>query len=269
MTVDSIAVSVIAGKTMVFQVEDIKRVRALGIVGTLSGTLPAAPQQNMFLGVPLLLMPEECLWLLRHGHAHLVPDDRFIRDIYTHLTDDDVHQLKEEHQLQLEAQREVKIAEHTKKMAELGVTTSKHDHSLIAQGLSITVPDTPEAMPNYELFRDIYEKSTRYQESLVQQLPNDELSYNVFKYLRYKGYFLAPGLRFGGKFIGYPGDPLRFHAHLIINTVPWKDDIGMINFIGGGRLATGVKKLWVMASQPEDKLNDDIQCFSIEWAGFG
>lgn len=265
----TIAISMVAGKAMLFDLEDIKRARGLGIVGVLSGTLPAAPQQNMFLGVPLQLMSEECLWLIRSGYARLLPDDLMIRDIYTHLTEDDIVQLQLGAEDDLNAQKRVKVEQHEKKMAKLGMKKYRQDDKLISQGLSVTVHDTPSRLPNYELFKTIYKKSSRSQRYLINKIKIDELQYKIFSYLRSRGYFLAPGIRFGGKFIAYPGDPLRFHAHLIVNDVKWNDDIGLINIVGGGRLATGVKKLWVVASEPDSTEEEDIQCFSIEWAGFG
>ena len=44
------------------------------IAGVLIGTLPQAPQQNVFLGLPLQLMPEEVILLARQGHAYVVDD---------------------------------------------------------------------------------------------------------------------------------------------------------------------------------------------------
>lgn len=189
---DMMVISIIQGKPLLFALADVRRARTLGIIGMLVGTLPLAPQQNLFLGLPLQLTLEECHWLVTHGHA-------MVSGEYTH--------------------------------------------------------------------------------------PQD-LAYSVFSDLKDRGYCLSPGLRFGGQFIGYPGDPLRYHAHLIVNTVRWDDDIGLTKLIGGGRLATGVKKLWVVGSQAEgtttttdDKQqgdhNDEITstnevvCFSVEWAGFG
>ena len=37
------------------------------ICGTLTGTLPHLAQQNFFLGLPLLLMPEEVVLLIENG----------------------------------------------------------------------------------------------------------------------------------------------------------------------------------------------------------
>ena len=60
------------------------------ICGVLAGTLPQAAQQNVFLGMPLLLLPEEVVLLLeqgmikrletpetrRYAESHLLPLDR-------------------------------------------------------------------------------------------------------------------------------------------------------------------------------------------------
>jgi hypothetical protein len=40
------------------------------ICGILTGTLPHLSQQNVFLGVPLVLMPEEVALLVGNGAAH-------------------------------------------------------------------------------------------------------------------------------------------------------------------------------------------------------
>lgn len=266
-----ISISVVAGQTfLLFNIDDIKYVRQLGIVGSLVGTLPAAPQQNLFLGVPLQLMAEEALWLVEHGYAKLMPDDRFIRDIYDHLSDSDIMLIEHELEQTRQKERSWKIQEHQAKLDRLGVTKrgGSNDKELIEQGLTVVVNNTPSRLPSYVFFKRLYEESDLLQKNLLSGLRKDTLSYRVFSYLKSTGYYMAPGLRFGGRYIAYPGDPLRFHAHLIVNCVGWNEDIGLVNMVGGGRLATGVKKLWVIGSQDPDK-DQNVQCFSVEWAGFG
>ncbi|KAG6331175.1 hypothetical protein ID866_7912, partial [Astraeus odoratus] len=46
----------------------------------LTGTLPHLSQQNVFLGVPLLLMPEEVVLLVEKGFAYLVDDKKAHHD---------------------------------------------------------------------------------------------------------------------------------------------------------------------------------------------
>lgn len=50
--------------------------RVYHVTGTLIGGLPQAPQQNVFLGIPLELMPEEARLLVEKGVAHIVDDAR-------------------------------------------------------------------------------------------------------------------------------------------------------------------------------------------------
>lgn len=115
-------------------------------------------------------------------------------------------------------------------------------------------------------------------------------NYQIYKYLKDNlGYYLLPGMRFGGTFVSYPGDPLRYHAHQIVDTKHYyNDDIGLFRMSNRGRLATGVRKVWVVGGDrnvdpaQNSKINitdtiihgavpftdSDMVCFSIEWAGF-
>ncbi|KAG6821084.1 hypothetical protein H0H93_007243 [Arthromyces matolae] len=62
-------------KAFIWDVDDIALVRSKHhICGVLSGTLPHLSQQNLFLGVPLALMPEEAVLLVENGLAVLVDD---------------------------------------------------------------------------------------------------------------------------------------------------------------------------------------------------
>lgn len=83
-------------------------------------------------------------------------------------------------------------------------------------------------------------------ESLYAQFRSrvDEGLYSIFSQLRSKGYFILPGFKFGGEFIAYPGDPLRYHSHLIVNSF---ESINFYNLVVSGRLASGVKKLYVVS----------------------
>ncbi|GMF05588.1 unnamed protein product [Ambrosiozyma monospora] len=123
-------------------------------------------------------------------------------------------------------------------------------------------------------------------------------NYQIFKYLKSLNQFVLPGMRFGGLFLSYPGDPLRYHAHHIVVSKDYEhDDIGLQEIANGGRLATGVKKMFVVCGvkhdgtkqdlktgdfnrmicdDVEDKDNDkekekeeEVVCFSFEWSGFG
>ncbi|XP_072175742.1 uncharacterized protein [Diadema setosum] len=62
-----------AGQVYVWLPEDVKLLRQQHhIVGSMVGSIPGAPRQNVQLGLPLQLMPEEVAVLLKYGVARLV-----------------------------------------------------------------------------------------------------------------------------------------------------------------------------------------------------
>ncbi|KAL9061178.1 MAG: hypothetical protein Q9162_000323 [Coniocarpon cinnabarinum] len=71
----SIPISRIGGSYYLFHGPHVARVRReYGIAGILTGTLPQASQQNLFLGLPLQLMHEEARLLCEMGVAFVVDD---------------------------------------------------------------------------------------------------------------------------------------------------------------------------------------------------
>ncbi|KAL1911316.1 tRNA-splicing endonuclease subunit [Sporothrix stenoceras] len=84
-----------------------------------------------------------------------------------------------------------------------------------------------------------------------------------------RGYYTTPGLRFGGQLSVYPGDPFRYHAHFVANSYGWDEPIRMLDVVGTGRLATGVKKgLLIGGAKPaeDDTENAVVRTFTLEWA---
>ncbi|KAM0716951.1 hypothetical protein Q7P37_006803 [Cladosporium fusiforme] len=65
----------VAHKYILYDVDTVSHARAKhNITGVLIGGLPQAPQQNVFSGIPLELMPEEARLLVEKGVAYLVDD---------------------------------------------------------------------------------------------------------------------------------------------------------------------------------------------------
>ncbi|KAF1839386.1 SEN34 subunit of tRNA-splicing endonuclease [Decorospora gaudefroyi] len=68
-------ISLIAGRYLLFDVDVIAHCRrAHNICGLLVGTIPNLSQQNVFLGIPLELMPEEARVLVDRDAAYVVDD---------------------------------------------------------------------------------------------------------------------------------------------------------------------------------------------------
>lgn len=202
-----IPLPVVDHQVVVFDVDHIRLLRDLGIVGVLSGTLAAAPQQNLLLGVPLRLSEYDAIWLVSNNHAYVYDSKAY----HSHIT-------------QLNSAK--------------ATTTNNF----------VSISSTSDGPSPLQFKLDI------------EQVVDKPLSslYQLYNSLRSQGYWVLPGMRFGGDFVAYPGDPLLFHSHLIVSH---SQDIVKQDLVHRGRLATGVKKLWCVL--------DNENTFSIEWAGFG
>ncbi|KAM4703735.1 tRNA-splicing endonuclease subunit Sen34 [Rhinophrynus dorsalis] len=91
-----------------------------------------------------------------------------------------------------------------------------------------------------------------------------EVRYKVFRDLWQRGYFLTSGSKFGGDFLVYPGDPMRFHAHYITICFPHQDEIPLSDIITAGRLGTNVKKTVLLCSANQE---GKVTYTSLQWSG--
>ncbi|CEQ39959.1 SPOSA6832_01520, partial [Sporobolomyces salmonicolor] len=109
------------------------------------------------------------------------------------------------------------------------------------------------------------------QQAGVWNYPTNELQEarcRVFEDLWRKGYYMGGGLRFGGDFLVYPGDPLRYHSHFTLTVLSTPlTAIMPLDLVAYGRLATAVKKAHLLASYDADK--GAAEYLSLEWAAFG
>jgi tRNA-splicing endonuclease subunit Sen34 len=92
------------------------------------------------------------------------------------------------------------------------------------------------------------------------------------RHLQLNGYYMTPGLRFGARYSVYPGDPLRFHAHYMANQYGWEEEIPILDVVEGGRLATAVKKAFLIGGEEPRQCSSSsdggiVRTYSIEWAG--
>ena len=112
----------------------------------------------------------------------------------------------------------------------------------------------------------------------------------VFEHLHAQGYYLSTGLRFGGDFVVYPGDPLRYHSHFTAQVLSTPSErIPAFQIVASGRLGTAVKKSHLLCQANTTTVDDDearqrrrtgadedsavpwgkVECWSLAWAGFG
>ncbi|KAG3255664.1 tRNA splicing endonuclease subunit 34, transcript variant X1 [Ictidomys tridecemlineatus] len=93
--------------------------------------------------------------------------------------------------------------------------------------------------------------------------PAHELRYRIYKDLWERGFFLSAAGKFGGDFLVYPGDPLRFHAHYIAQCWAPDDPIPLQDLVSAGRLGTSVRKTLLLCS-PHG--NGMVAYTSLQWA---
>jgi len=91
---------------------------------------------------------------------------------------------------------------------------------------------------------------------------NFDSKYLVYKNLRKKGYVVRPGLKFGADFAIYQHGPGIDHAPFIIQVLPNMNSISAIEMVRAGRLATSVRKKFIIATIP---LPDKISYYMFTW----
>jgi len=271
------AISCIAGRYLLFDIDTISYARrAHNVCGVLIGTLPNLSQQNVFLGLPLELMPEEARVLVEQGHAYIVDDEEAHRRGFLEMSRDDrlaFLQYMDSRGLDAAMATKKKLEERSAKALKekglaprvnqeaaqpsaseatasaAGSTTAENDESLFESPAPVV---QPVAAPKTKLDPHFITPATSYPPlptpSIDSGLPLPDVprSYPLFRYMHSKGYFSTPGLRFGCQYTIYPGDPLRFHSHFLATGLDWDEEFDLLDIVGGGRLGTGVKKSYLL-----------------------
>ncbi|MFX1409594.1 MAG: tRNA-intron lyase [Promethearchaeota archaeon] len=75
-----------------------------------------------------------------------------------------------------------------------------------------------------------------------------EEKYKIYKDLREKKYIPRPGLKFGADFVVYKKGPGLEHSPFIVHVLPHDSKITAIDMVRAGRLATSVRKKFVIAN---------------------
>jgi tRNA-intron endonuclease len=75
-----------------------------------------------------------------------------------------------------------------------------------------------------------------------------EEKFIIYKDLRDKGYIPRPGLKFGADFVVYKKGPGLEHSPFIVHVLPHDSKITAIDMVRAGRLATSVRKKFVIAN---------------------
>lgn len=289
MVTEPVPISLISGRYLLFDVNVATYLRRNHhICGVLSGSIPQIPQQNVFLGLPVELLPEEAKFLAERKVAYIVDDAAWHREKFVALKGDDRKQYLE--YLRSEGRKARILAEEMQqKRAELGLAkqamlraskdpaASKEPAGVTAvseERSSSPAPSSTTSVPPSAPYTltptTTYAPLPISQNQSQQADPPVPASYPLFSHLHDLDYFTTPGLRFGCDYTVYPGDPLRFHSHFLAVGYGWEDEIPLIDLIGGGRLGTGVKKGFLIGGESpatEKSAQGDVRTFCIEWGG--
>ncbi|KAF4615337.1 hypothetical protein D9613_003242 [Agrocybe pediades] len=320
----------------VWDVDDIAVIRSKHhICGVLTGTLPHLSQQNVFLGVPLVLMPEEAALLVDIGAAVFVDDlnsyqtpsiphlERWSAEQYESMSTQIAYIEKTTKEsagggraMSEEAMRKRKEREEKKKAAALAKAAAEGTDILASNTTTSEVPSTPShveerAAPSqdpgpsnatpessysptrswknsnipftitipasassqewYDASSCTYTTIEAAKEAGVWDYPStlaERARCGVFKDLWKQGYFMGGGIKFGGEYLVYPGDPLRYHSHFAATVIESPiASLRPMEIVAHGRLGTATKKAHLLCGWDDEK--HEVSYLTIEWAGFG
>ncbi|XP_035921287.1 tRNA-splicing endonuclease subunit Sen34 isoform X2 [Halichoerus grypus] len=297
-----LVVEVANGRSLVWGAEAVQALRErLGVGGRTVGALPRGPRQNSRLGLPLLLMPEEARLLAEIGAVTLVsaprPDPRqhsLQEQGFQEQSALAAEARETRRQELLEKIAEGQAAKKQKLEQESGASESQEAganpaaaESEASAGQALGEPEeagssSPQPgpsngvapLPRSALLVQLATARPRPIKARpldwrVQSKdwphagrPAHELRYSIYRDLWERGFFLSAAGKFGGDFLVYPGDPLRFHAHYIAQCWAPGDPIPLQDLVSAGRLGTSVRKTLLLCSpQPDGK----VVYTSLQW----
>src|SRR2546430_8462752 len=121
------------------------------ICGVLVGSIPQIPQQNIFLGLPLELMPEEARLLVHQKVAHVVDDvrahDQGLRTLETTRRQAYLAHLRQAGERAAQAQADLRDQRKERALRKRGLTPRSTDVKSDQGPGARDAPDGDEAMP--------------------------------------------------------------------------------------------------------------------------
>ncbi|KOS20695.1 putative tRNA-splicing endonuclease subunit tsp-4 [Escovopsis weberi] len=284
MDAKPIRIATIAGRYLVFDPDAVASLRrAANTNGTLVGTAPQQPTQNIFLGLPIELRPEEAHALVAQGAAFIV-DNTAAHTAALGAGGSGSSSSTHDREAYIVSLRRRKLAAHkvyvemnAKRASQAAAAAAasrkgSSDTAATAPAPAATGPPATKNQVNSlavtpTCSSDLVPPDAYVVADAAPQAPRPG---PLCGFLQGAGYFMTPGLRFGANYSVYPGDPLRFHAHFMANHYGWDEEIPILDIVGGGRLATAVKKAFLVGGEEPGaavSARPAVRTFSIEWAG--
>lgn len=286
-------INCVNGRYLIYDIDTVSYIRReYHICGVLVGTIPHLSNQNVFLGLPLELMPEEARLLVEQGTAYIVDDVDLHKNLMLGMSaaeaeafkavvekqgmklamnnESDANEKRKQHLERRDRKSKGKGKETDSKASAIEAgsqdDSAEFDGEESIFGSTETSTSSKPAAASSALKSYAITPATSYPPLMAPapdatpKLPSVPSSYPLFAHLHGKGYFINPGLRFGCQYCVYPGDPLRFHSHFLAVGKEWNEEFSLIDIVGGGRLGTSVKKAYLIGgADPEktDKIGGD------------
>jgi len=144
----------------------------------------------------------------------------------------------------------------------IGITKPRPDE--------INVPLILDLIEGYYLLENSKLKIYRMKKSVTHsklleicrtEYHNFDKKYLVYKDFRDKGYIVNPGIKFGCDFAVYQKGPGIDHAPYLVQVYNSTDTISATEVVLAGRLATTVRKQFILAIPRGNK----IDCLALDW----
>lgn len=94
----------------------------------------------------------------------------------------------------------------------------------------------------------------QFKEKSTKMLKDFNIKYLIYKDLREKGFIVSPGIKYGCDFAVYKQGPGIDHAPYLIQKYEHEDDIQATQIVEAGRLATTVRKSFIIAIVNEEQI---------------
>jgi len=202
------------------------------VYGAAVGMLPSCPTQSTAFSLPVVLLPEEAALLLELGAAQLFDGATPFAAASA------VPAPAPSPPAPAPAQAGDQSAQAP---ATVRIPTASLDDPAFAAAAATPLPADALGFP---------------------QTDDDRLRLFVFRDLWQRGHYMTAGLKFGGDYLVYPGDPELYHAHFVALVQRHNQGITPLQLVALGRLATAVKKTFLVCSRDAQ---GQAAYLSIEW----
>jgi len=281
-------------KFFVWNEEDAMKLRnEYRICGVAIGSLPRKPWQNTVFSLPLMVMAVEVHFCLTNGFAVLKAYSTETFDtskeqeasIQTfrlkrkQLEDEQIRIFKREKLEKSKLYYGRKKMKKDKKQWMKMRGEDEEPEEKNQEDSSVNVAETNNMETISEGDRRYYDHSIRVHipTSSAEQLlvtckfnypktSKDSLFFSVYNDLWMKGYYITSAEKFGGDFLVYSGDPLRYHSKFIVIIMDSKDELTPQQLVVHGRLGSAVKKTVVLASV--DEKCESVFYTSLSWKNY-